>query len=645
MHFYLIWVRSSRYHGSEALTYSSAEHLPIGAIVQVELQKDTVMGLVIGTSGQPRFKTKPIVRAYALPALPLPLIKLSQWLQTYYPAPLGILAQQLLPALLAEKQLAAAPLQQFTAPDRSKLPPLTTEQQAALTAIDAAETYLLHGKTGSGKTRLYIELAAKAVASGKSAIILTPEISLTSQLATNFRDVFGDRVIVFHSQQAPSERQRAWLDSLQATQPVILIGPRSALFSPVLKLGLIVLDESHEAAYKQDQAPQYQTGRVAASLARLTRATLVLGSATPAINDYYLAERLHKPIVRLLKLAQGDHPASQVTLIDMKDRSAFPRSSYVSQPLILAVKQALARGEQSLLYLNRRGTARLVMCEKCGWQAECPHCDIPLTYHGDKHELRCHSCDYHASLPANCPACSHPSILFKTAGTKAIVDEVTKLFPSARIARFDTDNSKAERFEQHYESVRRGDIDILIGTQLLAKGLDLPKLSTLGILLADTSLYLPDFSAEERTFQLISQVLGRISRGHVAGQAIIQTYHTDHPILRAAIAGDYQGFYENELKTRQQFLFPPFCYLLKLTCRRATSRSAELAAGKLKTAIQASGLKVRVEGPAPCFYEKFQAKFQWQLVVKAVDRPELIKVINSLPTSGWSFDIDPIDLL
>ena len=645
MYFYLIWVRSSRYHGSEPLTYNSSENLKIGSIVQVELQKDTVMGVIVGTSGQPRFKTKPIVYVYPLPAIPPHLIKLSQWLQAYYPAPLGIIGQQLLPAQLAAKQIANQPVQKFTKPDLIALPPLTTEQLAALAVIDAPNTYLLHGKTGSGKTRLYMELAARAIASGKSAIILTPEISLTSQLANNFRAVFGDRVIVLHSQQAPSERQRAWLDSLQASQPVILIGPRSALFSPLAKLGLIVLDESHEAAYKQDQAPQYQTGRVAASLAQLTRSTLILGSATPAINDYFMASRKNKPIINLFQLAQGEHPPSKVTLIDMKDRALFSRSPYLSQPLINAVKQALARGEQSLLYLNRRGTARLVMCENCGWQATCPHCDIPLTYHGDKHELRCHSCDYHAGLPNNCPACSHPSILFKTAGTKAIVDEVTKLFPNARIARFDTDNNKAERFEQHYEAVHRGDVDILIGTQLLAKGLDLPKLSTLGILLADTSLYLPDFSAQERTFQLISQVLGRIGRGHVAGTAIIQSYHPDHPILLAAIAGEYLGFYESELKTRQQFLFPPYCYLLKLTCRRATSRSAELAAVKLKLAIQAGDFKVRVEGPAPAFYEKFQAKFQWQLVVKAVDRPELIKIIAFLPTSGWSFDIDPIDLL
>ena len=645
LYFYLIWVRSSRYHGSEPLTYSSSEQLAIGSIVRVELQHDSVMGVVVGTAAQPRFKTKPIVDIYPLPALPAQLIKLSKWLQAYYPAPLGIIGQQLLPAELTAKQIASPPAQQFTAPDLSAMPPLTVEQQAALAVIDAPDTYLLHGKTGSGKTRLYIELAARAVASGKSAIILTPEISLTTQLANNFRAVFGDRVIVQHSQQTPNERRRAWLDSLQASQPVILIGPRSALFSPVAQLGLIVLDESHEAAYKQDQAPQYQTNRVAATLAQLTRATLILGSATPALNDYFLAARKNKPIINLFQLAQGEHPSSKVTLVDMKDRSLFPRSAYISQPLVSAVKQALARGEQSLLYLNRRGTARLVMCESCGWQATCPHCDIPLTYHGDKHELRCHSCDYHTSLPNNCPACAHPSILFKTAGTKAIVDEVGKLFPGARIARFDTDNNKAERFETHYEAVRRGDVDILIGTQLLAKGLDLPKLSTLGVLLADTSLYLPDFSAQERTFQLISQVLGRVGRGHVAGSAVIQTYHPDHPILAAAIAGDYQGFYASELKTRQQFLFPPYCYLLKLTCRRATSRSAELAADKLKHAIQVSGCKVRVEGPAPSFYEKFQSKFQWQLVVKAVDRPELIRVINALPSSGWSFDIDPNDLL
>jgi primosomal protein N' (replication factor Y) len=645
MNYYFVWVRSNRYHGSEPLTYASEQRLPTGSIVEVELQRRPVLGVVSGPTSQPRFQTKPVIRVFDLPPVPPHLLKLAAWLLAYYPAPLGILTQQLLPAAFSDKQLAVQPAKKFPAPDLSVLPPLTDEQQIALKAMSERDSYLLHGITGSGKTRLYIELAAQAVQQDKSAIILTPEISLTTQLAGSFRQVFGDRVIVMHSQQAPAERQKAWLDSLRATEPVIVIGPRSALFSPVARPGLIVLDEAHEGAYKQEQAPQYQTGRVAAYLAQISRLTLVLGSATPSVSDYYLAEQKNKPIIRLAHLAQSQpHPATEVVLVDRKDHSLFNRSPFMSLALIKALEGALTRGEQALLYLNRRGTARLVMCENCGWQAVCPHCDLPLTYHGDHHELRCHSCDYHGPVPGSCPACGHPSIMFKTAGTKAIVDEVRRLFPQARVARFDTDNLKAERFEQHYEAVRQGDVDILVGTQMLAKGLDLPRLSTLGVLLADTSLYLPDFSAQERTFQLISQVLGRIGRGHIAGRAIIQTYHPDHPVLTDALKGDYRNFYDRELAERQRFLFPPFCYLLKLSVRRASIKAAEDAAEKLKDEIERSGARVRIEGPAPAFYERFQNKYQWQLVVKALERSELLTIIDNLP-ANCSYDLDPMDLL
>ena len=645
MNYYFVWVRSSRYHGSEPLTYASTGRLPTGSIVQVELQKELVLGLVSGPTTKPRFQTKPVARAFGLPPLPAHLLKLANWLQDYYPAPLGMITQLLLPANLSEKQLAGAAVNELKQPDLSSLPPLTDEQRMALQAMSERDSYLLHGITGSGKTRLYIELAARAVQEGKSAIILTPEISLTSQLAGNFRQVFGERVIVMHSQQAPGERQKAWLDSLRAADPIIVIGPRSALFTPVAKLGLIVMDEAHENAYKQEQAPQYQTGRVAAYLSQITRSTLVLGSATPSVSDYYLAEQKSKPIISLVRLAEAKpQAATEVVVVDRKDHSLFSRSPFMSVALIQAVAGALDRGEQSLLYLNRRGTARLVMCENCGWQAACPHCDVPLTYHGDHHELRCHSCSHHAPTPGSCPACGHPSVIFKTAGTKAVVEEAQRLFPNARIARFDTDNTRAERFEQHFEAIKKGEIDILVGTQLLAKGLDLPRLSTLGVLLADTSLYLPDFSAQERTFQLISQVLGRIGRGHVAGRAIIQTYHPDHPVLTDALEGNYRRFYASELAERQQFLFPPFCYLLKLTARRASIKAAEAAADKLKTEIESTGYKARVEGPAPSFYERFQNKYQWQLVVKATERSELLKIISNLP-ANWSYDIDPMDLL
>lgn len=645
MFYYFVWVRSNRYHGQEGLTYSSTIKLVPGNIVDVELQRQTVMAVVVGATSKPRFKTKPVSRVYDLPPLPAHLLKAGEWLKQYYPAPVGVISQQLLPASLSEKQLSAEPLMKFPTPDIAHLPKLTAEQTKALADMQKRDTYILHGITGSGKTRLYIELTLEAVAGGRSAIILTPEISLTTQLADSFRAVFGERVIVMHSGQAPSERQKAWLDCLRSEEPVIVVGPRSALFSPIQKPGLIVIDESHETAYKQEQSPQYQTGRIASYLAQITPSRLILGSATPSVSDYYLAQAKSKPIIELTQLANlKEQPATEVVLVDRKEHDLFTRSPYISQPLIKAVEGALSRGEQSLLYLNRRGTARLIMCENCGWQALCPHCDVPLTYHGDSHDLRCHSCSYHAKSPTECPDCGHNNIIFKTAGTKAIVSEVERLFPSARVARFDTDNAKADRFDQNYAEIKDGKVDILVGTQLLAKGLDLPKLSTLGVLLADTSLYMPDFSAEERTFQLITQVLGRIGRGHVAGRAVIQTYHPDHPVLQAAIAKDYKKFYESEIASRQQFTFPPFCYLLKLTARRATIKSAESAATKLKAEIESAGHVVRVEGPAPAFYERFQNKFQWQLVVKAKNRQELVNVIAALPT-GWSYDLDPLDLL
>lgn len=644
MYYYFVWPRSSKYHGQDPLTYSSETKLATGSIVQVEMQKELILGVVSGPTTKPRFTTKPIAQAFDLPPLPAHLLKLSAWLQQYYPAPLGIIAQQFLPANLSRKQLKTiAPLKVGRA-NLSKLPPLTAEQQAALAQMSQRNNYLLHGVTGSGKTRLYIELTAQAIEAGKSAIILTPEISLTSQLAANFRQVFGERVAVLHSAQTPAERQAAWLTAARATEPLVIIGPRSALFTPAQKPGLIILDEAHEAAYKQEQAPQYQSGRVAAYLAYLTRATLVLGSATPSVSDYYLAQQKDRPIITLQHIAQAGEHQVHLTIIDRKEHDQFSRSPFLSLQLIKAIETALGRGEQSLLYLNRRGTARLILCENCGWQANCPHCDIPLTYHGDRHELRCHSCDHHAKAPVSCPSCGHANIIFKTAGTKAIVEEAERLFPQARVARFDTDNTKAERFEQNYDAIKNGEVDILVGTQLLAKGLDLPRLSTLGVLLADTSLYLPDFSAGERTFQLISQVLGRVGRGHVTGQAFIQTYHPDHPVIQDALEGNYQHFYETELAERKLFLFPPFCYMLKLTVRRASSASAESAASKLKTAIEQAGLKVRVEGPAPAFRDRFQGKHQWQLVVKAVERGELLKIIRTLP-ANWSYDLDPLDLL
>ncbi len=643
MNYVEVLVASTAFHGNTALTYSCEKKLPVGTLVAVPLRNKEVLGIVTANVFKPSFTAKPITSQPDLPPLPGQMLILLRWMQGYYPGTLGAITQHFLPKDLPKKPVNIESLDAINGP--GNLPPLTPDQQKVLTGIKDNGTHILHGQTGTGKTRVYIELAHKSLVNGKSVIILTPEIGLTSQLANDFRGAFGNRVVLVHSQLTEVTKQRLWVGILKQSEPLVILGPRSALFSPLRKIGLIVIDESHETAYKQDQAPYYHTSRVASALASSHGAPLILGSATPLVSDYFLAEIKKKPILTMTQTAAKQSSAeTMVQVVDLRDRTKFTKKSHLSDLLIDAISKRLAQKQQVLLFLNRRGTARIIFCEQCGWQAACPHCDLPLIYHGDSHSMRCHSCDYKGSSPTNCSNCNNSSIIFKSIGTKAIVDEVTKLFPEARVMRFDTDNKKHERIEQHYDAIKQGEVDILIGTQTLAKGLDLPNLSLVGVIIADTSLYFPDFSAQERTYQLLSQVIGRVGRGHRAGEAIIQTYAPDSSLLEAIIKKDWQTFYTKEINERKAFLFPPFCFLLKLTCRRATAASTEKAARDFASTLKASDIRILIEGPAPAFHEKVQNKFQWQLVVKSKDRDELKKVITLLP-SGWSYDIDPTNLL
>jgi primosomal protein N' (replication factor Y) len=642
MHYLEILVAGATFHGSAALTYSTDLELRPGTVVEVPLRTKQALGLVAAEVPKPAFAVKPIHGVPELPALPPQLIQLLFWIKGHYPSPLGVITQQFLPKQLPKKPVSPHLVGPVEYP---LLPPLTPDQQQAAGTVVQPGSYLLHGETGTGKTRVYIELTKRSIDAGKSAIILTPEIGLTSQLADDFRKTFGDRVIVIHSQLTEVTRQRLWITILTATHPLVIVGARSALFSPLTNLGLIVIDESHETAYKQDQAPYYHTSHVAGKLASLHGAVFVMGSATPLVVDYYMAEAKQRPIIRMLHTATPNENAEKhISVVDLRDKSKFTKKPYLSNELIESIQETLGRREQVLLFLNRRGTARIVFCEQCGWQAACPNCDLPLVYHGDSHVMRCHTCDYQASSPSSCAICHNASIVFKSIGTKAIVDDITRLFPEAAIMRFDTDNKKHERIEQHYDAIKRGEVDILIGTQTIAKGLDLPKLSLVGVIIADTSLYFPDFSAQERTFQLLSQVVGRVGRGHRSGKVILQTYNPDSPLLKSILNKDWDTFYHNELQERQVFAFPPFCYLLKLTCKRATQNSAQRAAEKFAKELQDSPLKIRVEGPAPAMHEKVSGKYQWQVIAKAKDRGELVRAISMLP-SGWSYDIDPMNLL
>lgn len=648
MNYYLVAVGSNKYHGQEPLTYAFEASLKLGDVVSVPLRNNDILGYVIGTIDKPEYKTKMIIRNFpTIPPLPHHLLSLFSWMLAYYPAPLGITAQLFLPKHMPSKEPASPQKSARGAVPVKPLPQLTTEQSDVIESMQSSGMHVLHGETGSGKTRVYIELALQAYSAGKSSLILTPEISLTTQLTERFMNTFGpDRVIVLHSSMTDAARRKAWLFVARATEPIVAIGARSALFSPIHNLGLIVLDESHETSYKQENAPHYHATRVASKLAELCGAQVVLGTATPSINDYFLASERKRPILRLSSLATGTASDGEVTtrVIDMRDRSTMSRNPNLSNALIDAINTELQNGRQTMLFLNRRGTARIVLCNACGWQAVCPHCDLPLTYHHDSHSLRCHACSHKQPAITSCLECGNPDITLKSVGTKTIASTVERLFPSARVQRFDADNLAGDRVHEQYESIHSGAIDILVGTQLLAKGFDLPKLGLIGVINADASLHIPDFTAQERTYQLLYQVLGRVGRGHQAGQAIIQTYSPDDPTIQAAIRKDWSSFYKTELQERRTFLFPPYCHMLKVSCQRASVASAMRSAEHVREVLESKAPTLRIEGPAPAFHEKVRGKYVWQLVLKSTKRSELLQAITYLP-KDWQYDIDPIDLL
>jgi primosomal protein N' (replication factor Y) len=642
MYYYEVLVSSQRYHGADPLTYSSDQELVEGVIVSAPLGSRTVSGFVIKRTTKPSFAVKPIVSVIDGKPLPKALIALHDWMKDYYPGPLGLITQLFLPAGLGTK----SKLKRSDKHDKHVEPPkLTAEQVEAVSKISQGKStsYLLHGETGSGKTRVYIELTKTTLSNGKSVIILTPEIGLTPQISDSFRSAFPGKVTVLHSEQTTAERRDNWESIRNSDEAQIVIGPRSALFAPLANVGLIVVDECHEPAYKQDQMPYYQTTRAAAQLAHLHEAKLVMGSATPLISDYFAFKEKKLPIVRMESVAKGSSEVS-TEVVDLKDRQHFSKSPWLSDPLLAHIEKALQDGYQSLVFLNRRGTARVVICGNCGWQASCPRCDLPLTYHGDKHHLQCHTCGFTDRAPVSCPECKKPEIEFKSIGTKTLVNEVSRIFPEAAVARFDSDNPRAESMVTNFADIASGKVDILVGTQVLSKGLDLPLLQVIGVVLADTGLYFPDFSAEERTYQTLRQVIGRVGRGHTTGNVVLQSYNPSGSALTAVTRGDYAAFYDSQLKERELYHFPPYFFVLKMSVERAVQSSARKTAHELAASLMTAGLAVEIVGPAPAFVEKAHNKYRWQIVVKAKQRSQLTAAIGLL-SKNCSYNIDPTNLL
>ncbi len=644
MHYYEVAPNQIIRAGSSSFTYASEASLAIGTIVEIPIGKKTCIGIVLLGVKKPLYETKEILRVVESTPLPLHLVRLSTWLSRYYATPLAQVLHTLLPSGLTKKRRITS-LKQNEVPRKRTNFMFTNDQQTALAEIEkmGSGTALLHGITGSGKTAVYIELAKRTIASNRSVIILVPEIALTSQVVAEFSHHFPD-ILLTHSRQTEAERHIVWQQALTSTSPRIVIGPRSALFMPLASIGLVVIDECHEPTFKQEQSPRYSALRAASELTRLTGGTLVLGSATPLVSDYYVAEQSGRPVIAMSSSAQAGTVKPTVQLIDMTKRRSFTKHRFLSNQLLDKIQTTLDTNNQVLIFHNRRGSASTTLCESCGWQAGCPRCYVPLTLHADAHELRCHICGLKAAVPTACPECAHTDIIHKGIGTKLIAAELARLFPKARIERFDGDSETT--VEKNYKELYDGSIDIIIGTQVIAKGLDLPHLRTVGVIQADAGLALPDYTAAERTFQLLSQVIGRVGRSHHPTDVIVQSYQPNHPAVIDGLSQDYTNFYERTLRLRKHISFPPFCYLLKLTCVYKTEAAAIKNAKNVAT-IMKKELPALVEifGPTPAFYERAAGTYRWQLVLKSTKRSELQSALQFLPSSHWQYELDPLSLL
>jgi len=632
--------------GVSVLTYQSEDAYAIGQLVTIPVGSQTLSGVVLREVPQPAYETKALLGHIESQPLPLPLVALSRWLHQYYRTPFATVLQTVLPRGLTKTRRHTPPKESPRLRQRTQIVLNAEQSQAVNTIMNLPHgTVLLQGVTGSGKTEVYKEIARRTLASEKSVIVLVPEISLTSQIVDEFMHEFP-QVVVTHSHMTEAQRHLAWQTILHATAPLVVIGPRSALFMPVQTLGAIIVDEAHEPSYKQAQAPRYSALRAASVLGKAAQARVILGSATPLLTDRYVAEATNSPIVYLRKSARGEAKATAVTLVDMKKKEHFTRHRFLSNELLAQIEHNCASGKQTLIFHNRRGSASTTLCEQCGWTATCPRCYVPLVLHADMYRMSCHICDYTQKVPTACPVCQSADIIHKGIGTKLIESELRKLFPKAHIARFDGDNTNAETVNERYKELYEGTIDIAIGTQVVAKGLDLPKLHTVGVIQADSGLALPDYAATERAFQLLAQVVGRVGRDARDTTVVVQSYQPTHPVIQYGLAQDYEKFYHYALAERQKSGFPPFRYLLQLTDVYKTEATAIRHATQLARELRRALPKdVEILGPTPAFYERQRDTYRWQLILKSPKRELLLEALTHLPATHWQAELDPSSLI
>ncbi len=574
----------------------------------------------------------------------------------------GLQTKGLLQADVRREMASSSPMRwQMNDGEADKSLTLTDDQSYALqrvvSALDSGEskTLVLHGVTGSGKTEVYIRAIEHVVRFGRGAIVLVPEISLTPQTRGRFERRFRS-VAVLHSQMTPAERHFQW-QRIRSGEVQVVVGPRSAVFAPFPRLGLIILDEEHDGSFKQDTQPRYHARKVAFARASSLGIPLVLGSATPSLESWHATNSGHAELISLPNRV-NNLPMPDVQLVDLRMRGDRT-SGAISRPLMTAIQETMNECGQVMLLLNRRGFATTIQCPACGHVVACPDCDMPLTHHRDGGKAICHYCDYTIATPPWCPACRFDGIRYGGLGTQRLEVEVKARFANARVARMDSDTMRRPGSHQRVLSAfRRGEVDILLGTQMIAKGLDFPNVLLVGVINADSALHFPDFRAAERTFQLVTQVAGRTGRGDRGGRVIVQTFSPEHPAIQAASRHDYAKFAHDEMINRRKFNYPPLGsvgrIIIRGTSEEETEAVSETLLGRLEAARNVLGHEVRILGPAPPPISRLRGKYRFHILLQSVDQRHLGETIRrateqfKVPDKSdvqYVIDIDPMDML
>lgn len=651
-------------------TYSIPDDLKdrarVGSCVEVSFGNKNTTGYIVGLSSKCKLNNiKPIVRLFdKFPLMDSQILELTKWISDYYYSSRGEAISAAVPGVLKKslaqkkrrisKTIEGAEIEFIDGSSEHLLP--TPEQRGALKSIkqcmDKKEhrVFLLHGVTGSGKTEVYLQSIAHALEAGRSSIVLVPEISLTPQTVARFKARFGDKIAVLHSRLLGSRRAHEW-EKISSGRAQIVVGARSAIFAPVKNLGLVVVDEEHETSYKQEDVPRYNARDAAIKRAELSGAVVVLGSATPSLESFYAARTGRYTLIELPERIDS-RLLPEAEIVDMREelirRKKFP---ILSQSLSTWIEKDIAEGKQVILFLNRRGFSTFISCRKCGYVVTCKRCSVSLTYHFHTKRLSCHHCNYKMDPPEICPKCNSSYIKYWGIGTEKVESEVHRLFPGATISRMDTDAThKCGSHEKVLSRFKDGKIDILVGTQMIAKGLDFPKVTLVGVISADTALNLPDYRSGERTFNLLTQVAGRAGRGDLGGRVIIQTYTPGHYAIQAAKNHDYNTFYDKEISFRKDLNLPPFCHMASLNFRGRREENVLKVSESFRDKLAKEDKKKKIDilGPAPSLISRMKGMYRWSIFLKSGKSEDIVallrKVLGNRRRQGGviiTIDVDP----